>query len=329
MNLVKPVFTEYERQVLHGIARRRVHPPSIQRFLDAAGKPVGRLFQAARDTKNPLVQGISERVRGWVQEGLIQTVRTASRWTSSREVLRRATTRGIHVADVESMRYLPMSELDEISDSFRASSRVLLGVEGAALGSMTTLVEGVPGAALILPSLIVADVTASLTLLSRQTCYVACAYGFRPEEAQNVPHILGALAPHTGMTEDGYFSVKTAVAASIREAASFANRSAGVLIDRTVLEREAPQMVQLIASVARRLGVTVTQKELGVLVPVAGAILNSSINIAFQHVCYQNAKDYFRLLLLEERYGDELVAVAISQEIDTIKSAAQRPAIRA
>ena len=131
------------------------------------------------------------------------------------------------------------------------------------------------------------------------------------------------------MTEDGYFSVKTAVAASIREASSFASRSAGVLIDRTVLEREAPQMVQLIASVARRLGVTVTQKELGVLVPVAGAILNSSINIAFQHVCYQNAKDYFRLLLLEERYGDELVAVAISQEIDTIKAAAQRPAIRA
>jgi hypothetical protein len=62
----------------------------------------------------------------------------------------------------------------------------------------------------------------------------------------------------------------------------------------------------------------VTKKELGILVPVAGAVLNSSINIAFQQVGHQTAKDYFRRLLLEERYGDELVAVAINQEIDAL-----------
>jgi hypothetical protein len=326
MNLVKPVFTEYERQVLHGISWRRVHPPSIQRFLDAAGKPVGRLFQMARDTRNPLVQGISDRVRGWVQEAMIQTVRTASRMTSAREVLKRARTKGIPVADVSSMRYLPMSDLDNLSDSFRGSSRLLLGLEGAALGSATTLVEGVPGASLIIPSLILADVTASLTLLSRQTCYVASSYGFSPEQTENLPHIIGSLAPHTGMTEEGYYTLKTAVAAAIRESAGFASRTAGVMIDRSVLEHEAPQMIRLVASVAKRLGVTVTQKELGVLIPVAGAILNSSINIAFQHVCYQNAKDYFRLLLLEERYGNELVAVAISQEMHTLSRA--RPGAR-
>jgi hypothetical protein len=326
MNLVKPVFTEYERQILQGVSWRRIHPPSIQRFLDAAGKPVGRLFQMARDTRNPLVQGISDRVRGWVQEALIQTVRTASRMTSSREVLRRARTRGIPAPEISSLRYLPISELDDLSDSFRGNSRLLLGLEGAALGSATTLVEGVPGATLIIPSLILADVTASLTLLSRQTCYVASAYGFSPERIENLPHIIGSLAPHTGTSDEGYYSLKTAVAAAIRESSGFASRTAGVMIDRSVLEHDAPQMVRLIASVAKRLGVTVTQKELGVLIPVAGAILNSSINIAFQHVCYQNAKDYFRLLLLEERYGGELVAVALSQEMDLLRSA--RPGTR-
>ena len=78
-------------------------------------------------------------------------------------------------------------------------------------------------------------------------------------------------------------------------------------------------MIRLIAAVAERLGVTVTQKELGILVPVAGAVLNSSINLAFQQVSHQTAKDYFRRLLLEERYGDELIAVAISSEIADIR----------
>ena len=87
------------------------------------------------------------------------------------------------------------------------------------------------------------------------------------------------------------------------------------MIDRQLLEREAPQMIRLITTVADRLGVTVTQKELGILVPVAGAVLNGSINLAFQQVSHQNAKDYFRRLLLEDRYGDELIAVAISSEI--------------
>jgi hypothetical protein len=91
--------------------------------------------------------------------------------------------------------------------------------------------------------------------------------------------------------------------------------TAGVLIDRHLLEKEAPQMIRLIASVAERLGIAITQKELGILIPVAGAVLNGSINLAFQKVSHQTAKDYYRRLLLEDRYGDELVSVAISSEI--------------
>jgi hypothetical protein len=59
---------------------------------------------------------------------------------------------------------------------------------------------------------------------------------------------------------------------------------------------------------------------LGVLVPVAGAILNSSINIAFQQVGHQTAQDYFRRLVLEDRYGEELVAYAIQQEVRALKN---------
>jgi hypothetical protein len=94
-----------------------------------------------------------------------------------------------------------------------------------------------------------------------------------------------------------------------------------MVLDRQLLEREAPQMIRLITYVADRLGIVVTQKELGVLVPVAGAVLNSSINVAFQQVGHQTAKDYFRRLLLEERYGEELVTYAVQREMEALKKA--------
>jgi hypothetical protein len=320
MNLVKPVFTEYERQVLHEIALHHLQPHSMQRILDALGKPVVKLLQLARESRNPALRGINDRIQGWVQEGMIKTVQAASRMTGTVEIQRRIAARGIHVADIESMRYLPMSELDVIADSFNFGNRVILGLEGALLGSATTLVVGVPGAQLIVPSLILADVTASVTLLSRHTCRLASIYGFSPRSPENLPHVLAALAPQTEKSDEGYLAMKGAVVASIRETSRFAARTTGMLIDRPLLEKEAPQMIRLIAYVANRLGVTVTQKELGILIPIAGAVLNSSINMAFQQVSHHTAKDYFRRLLLEDRYGDELVEIAISQEIEALRA---------
>ena len=168
-----------------------------------------------------------------------------------------------------------------MADSFRFGTSFILGVEGALLGGATTVAEGIPGAQLIIPSLILTDVTTSMTLLSRHTCRVASSYGFSSKAPENLPHLIAAMAPQTDSSDEGYLAMKTAVVTSIRESGQFMARTGGVLIDRHVLEREAPQMIRLITYVADRLGVVVTQKELGILVPIAGAVLNSSINVAW------------------------------------------------
>jgi hypothetical protein len=134
---------------------------------------------------------------------------------------------------------------------------------------------------------------------------------------------MAAMAPQSDTSDEGYLALKTAVVTSIRESGQFMSRTASVMLDRQLLEREAPQMIRLLTYVADRLGVVVTQKELGVLVPIAGAVLNSSINVAFQQVGHQTAKDYFRRTILEDRYGEELVSYAIQQEIDTLKAPAR------
>jgi hypothetical protein len=326
MSLAGPVFTEYERLVIHQIAAHRVQPNAVHRLLETVGRPVGKLFKLARESQNLALRGLSEKVGGLVQEGLIKSVQAANRITGTKEITRRMEAQGIHITDLSVMRYLPMSQLDKVADSFQFSSRMALGIEGALLGGATTLAEGIPGAQLIIPSLLVTDVTASVTLLSRQTCRIAGVYGYSPKVPENLPHILAAMAPETGTSDEGCVAIKTAVVASIRESGRFLARSGGVVIDRQLLQREAPQMIRLIGHVAERLGVTVTQKELGILVPIAGAVLNSSINIAFQQVGHQTAKDYFRRLLLEERYGEELVSIAVTEEMEALRNGKPRPA---
>jgi hypothetical protein len=323
MSAVKPVFTEYEQEIIREMAVHRVQPNAVQRLLDTVGKPVGKLLKFARESNNPALRGISGRIEGWVQEGLIKTVKAANRLTGAKEIQRRYESRGIHIADIEAARYLPLSQMDAVADSFKFGSTFVLGVEGALLGGATTLAEGIPGAQLIIPSLILTDVTSSITLLSRHTCRIANTYGYAAKDPGNLPHVLAAMAPQTETTDEGYLAIKTAVVTSIREAGHFMSRTTGMVIDRKLLEREAPQMIRLITYVADRLGVVVTQKELGILVPVAGAVLNSSINVAFQQLGHQIAKDYFRRLILEERYGDELVAYTLSREIEALRASRQ------
>ena len=318
MTQVSPVFTEYEQQVIKELAVHRVQPNAITRLLEGVGRPVAKILQFGRNTR--ALKGLADHVQGWIEEGLIKTFRVANKISNSKDISKRYAARGIHVGDdFQSLRYMPLSQLDAVADSFQFGSSFLLGAEGAILGSATTLAEGIPGAQLVIPSLILTDVTSSMTLLSRHTCRVATAYGYSSNNAENLPHLVAAMAPQTEDSDEGYLALKTAVVTSIRESGQFVARSAGMMLDRKLLEREAPQMIRLITYVADRLGVIVTQKELGILVPIAGAVLNSSLNMAFQQVGHQTAKDYFRRLILEDRYGEELVQFAIQQEIEGLQ----------
>src|SRR5215468_10707699 len=321
MGQVSPVFTEYEQQVIRELAMHRVQPNAIQRLLENVGKPMVKLMNFGRTSQSRTVRGLSEHIHGWIEEGLIKTFRAANRLASTKDIVKRYAARGIQVGDdFESLRFMPLSQLDAVADSLRFGSSFLLGAEGALLGGATTLAEGIPGAQLVIPSLMLTDVTSSMTLLSRHTCRIATAYGYSSKKPENLPHLMAAMAPQAETSDEGYLAIKTAVVTSIREAGQFMSRTTGMVLDRQVLEREAPQMIRLITYVADRLGIVVTQKELGVLVPIAGAVLNSSINMAFQQIGHQTAKDYFRRLILEERYGEELVGYAVQQEIAALKS---------
>ena len=215
MNSVAPVFTEYEQQVIRELAVHRVQPNSIQRLLEGAGRPVARLLKSGRESNSRALRGLSEKVHGWIEEGLIKTFRAANKLANTKEIAKRYAARGIHVGDdFDSLRYMPLSQLDAVADSFKFGSSFLLAAEGALLGGATTMAEGIPGAQLVIPSLILTDITTSMTLLSRHTCRLATSYGYSSRKLENLPHPMAAMAPQSEASDEGYLALKTAVVTS-------------------------------------------------------------------------------------------------------------------
>src|SRR2546426_6888980 len=262
MNDVSPVFTEYEQQVIRELAVHRVQPNAVRRLLEGVGRPLSTLLNLGRNSKNRALRGLADHVHGWIEEGLIKTFRVANRLANTKDISRKYAARGIHVEDnFESLRYMPLSQLDAVADSFRWGSTLLLGAEGALLGSATTLAEGIPGAQLVIPSLILMDVTSSMTLLSRHTCRIATAYGYSSKNPQNLPHLVAAMAPQSENSDEGYIALKTAVVTSIRESGQFLARTAGVFLHRPRVETATPAVISPITYLSGSLGVFLPPKE--------------------------------------------------------------------
>src|SRR5438093_1440344 len=128
MSTVAPVFTEYEQQVIRELAAHRVQPNAVQRLLEGAGRPMAKLLNMGRNSSNRTLRGLSDHVQGWIEEGLIKTFRAANKLANTNDISRKYAARGIHVGDdFDSLRYMPLSQLDAVADSFRFSSSFLPG----------------------------------------------------------------------------------------------------------------------------------------------------------------------------------------------------------
>jgi hypothetical protein len=114
---------------------------------------------------------------------------------------------------------------------------------------------------------------------------------------------LGGLKGEGDAAESGYFAVRGLLAKSIAEAARF-------IVDRGVFAEGAPVLVRLIALIASRFGVVVTQKLAAQAVPVIGALGGAAVNYAFIDHFQEIARAHFVVRRLERRYGQATVRAA-------------------
>lgn len=152
------------------------------------------------------------------------------------------------------------------------------------------------------------ELPVSTTIMLRSIADIARAEGedlSHPDiriECLNV-FALGGVATSDDGAESGYFVVRAALARAVGEAAAF-------IAERGVVMEGAPALVRLVATIAARYQVQVSQKAAAQAVPLLGAAGGAAINLAFTNHFQDIATGHFGVRRLERQYGVPAVRAA-------------------
>jgi hypothetical protein len=111
---------------------------------------------------------------------------------------------------------------------------------------------------------------------------------------------LGGKSKNGGNSESGYFAIRTALAKAVSEAAAY-------IAEKGLAEEGAPIIVRLIAIIAERFGIEISEKAAAQSVPIIGAAGGAIINYVFINHFQNIAKGHFTIRRLEKRYGKEII----------------------
>lgn len=170
------------------------------------------------------------------------------------------------------------------------------------------IASGAAGGAMGLPGLVL-ELPFSLTVMLRSIADHARAQG---EDLSVVASRLecltvfayGTPAGGDDAVDSAYFATRAVLARAVSQATEYV---AGRGIAGAMGEKTAPAIAQLIARVAQRLGVAVTDKAAAQLVPIAGAAGGAAVNVLFINHYQDVAQAHFTVRRLERAHGPEAV----------------------
>jgi hypothetical protein len=162
---------------------------------------------------------------------------------------------------------------------------------------------------------LVVELPVSLTVMLRSIADHARSQGEDLSMLANRLECLTVFAYGTRSSGDdaadaGYFAVRTALARTVSRAAEYVAERG---IAEMAGEKGAPALVQLIARIAQRLGVAVTNKAAAQLVPVIGAAGGAAINALFINHYQGAAWAHFTVRRLERAHGPDAVRLAFER----------------
>jgi len=210
----------------------------------------------------------------------------------AQEIIIGATSKALHAALDVALRTLDRSG-GQPSDWLHRAAVAATGAAGGAFG---------------LPALAV-ELPVSLTLMLRSIAAHARAQG---EDLGAVATRLecltvfayGSPSPGDDAADSAYFAVRAAFARSVSKAAEYVAEQG---VAKALGERSAPALVQLIARIAQRVGVSVTDKAAAQLVPVLGAAGGAVVNTIFMQHYQSVGRAHFTIRRLERVHGADEV----------------------
>jgi hypothetical protein len=124
---------------------------------------------------------------------------------------------------------------------------------------------------------------------------------------------LGGRSKTDNPAETAYYAIRAAVTRALSEAAEF-------IAQRGMVEEGAPMLVRLLANVASRFGIIVTDKLAAEIIPIFGALGGASVNLVFINHLQAAAEGHFIVRRLERTYGGEWVRREYEKVLQQIKS---------
>jgi hypothetical protein len=118
---------------------------------------------------------------------------------------------------------------------------------------------------------------------------------------------LGSPRAADDAADAGYFAVRAALARAVSEASEWV---AAKGMARAAADRGAPALARLVATVARRFSVAVSEKAAAQLVPVLGAAGGAALNLVFMNHYQRTAWAHFTVRRLSRQHGEEAVKAA-------------------
>ncbi len=174
-------------------------------------------------------------------------------------------------------------------DMFHRIAATMTGAVGGAMG--------LPGLAIELPL--------STIVILRSIADVARSEG---ERIETIPSklacievfALGGRSKTDHAAETSYFAVRSALARAVTEAADF-------IAEKGIAQEGAPAVVKLIAQIASRFDVAVSEKAAAQAMPIVGAVGGAIINLLFVNHFQNLARGHFTVRRLERQHGPDAV----------------------
>lgn len=204
----------------------------------------------------------------------------------------------------EATRYSLLKASDVLSKSFDFQKQRTAMVRGHKLAAITS---GAVGGAFGLAALTI-ELPISTMIMLRSIMDIARSEGEPVNEPQTrlaclEVFALGGRVETDDASETAYYTVRVALAKAVTEAAKY-------ITQRGVVEETAPAIVRLIAQIASRFGIVVSEKAAAQALPVIGAVSGGAINAIFIDHFQNMARGHFLVRRLERVYSPEAVKEA-------------------
>lgn len=146
-------------------------------------------------------------------------------------------------------------------------------------------------------------------IMFRSMADIARAEGESPSDPETIMNVMQVFALGSGVSaaddaaETSYYGARLALGKAVTEALQYVAKHG-------VGNAGAPALVRLVAAIASRFGLVVTQKAMAQAIPLIGAVGGGMVNTVFISHFQDMARGHFAIRSLERKYSEDIVREA-------------------